>query len=282
MIAPGRARRPGAFVGSIEDPTPEELESCPFCEGREGRTPPETDAIADREREPNTPGWKIRVVPNLYPALERQEVVIHSPQHVRTFADLDDGQLDLVAAVWTSHLAGLAEAEGFAYVHAMINEGRFAGASLAHSHSQLVWLREPPPAVVAERTDDCRVCELLGSDELRVGQSENGVVAIVHPAGRVPYELLIASRSHDSAGWGSRLAGALGLLRDSIRSLRALEGPVPWNAWLHLGAHWHLEVVPRLTVFAGLELGAEIYVNVVEPAAAAARLREVTLSGAAE
>jgi UDPglucose--hexose-1-phosphate uridylyltransferase len=276
VIAPGRARRPGAFLGSIADPTPEELESCPFCEGREGRTPPETDAIADREREPNTPGWKIRVVPNLYPALERQEVVIHSPQHVRTFADLDDDQLGLVAAVWTSHLAGLAETEGFPYVHAMINEGRFAGASLAHSHSQLVWLREPPPAVAAERRSGCAVCELLAHHELHVGQRDNGVVAIAHPAGRVPYELLIASRSHDSAGWGSRLAAALELLRDSIRALRALEGPVPWNAWLHLGPHWHLEVVPRLTVFAGLELGAEIYVNVVEPEAAAAELRGVT------
>ena len=45
---------------------------------------------------------------------------------------------------------------------------------------------------------------------------------------------------------------------------------MPWNAWLHLGGHWHLEVVPRLTVFAGLELGAEIYVNVIEPESAAA------------
>jgi UDPglucose--hexose-1-phosphate uridylyltransferase len=99
-------------------------------------------------------------------------------------------------------------------------------------------------------------------------------LAIAHPAGRVPYELLIASPSHDAAGWDSRLASALELLRDSIRSLRALEGPVPWNAWLHFGEHWHLEVVPRLTVFADLELGAEIYVNVVAPESAASALRD--------
>lgn len=280
MIAPGRARRPGAFLGAIEDPTPEELADCPFCEGREDRTPPETDAIADDpERKPDTPGWRVRVVPNLYPALERQEVVIHSPRHVRTFADLDDDQLGLVAAVWTTHLAGLAEAEGFPYVHAMINEGRFAGASLPHSHSQLVWLREPPPAVAAERNGDCAVCQLIDRDELRVGgrnphRGLDQIVAIVHPAGRAPYELLIASRSHDPRALGASLADALALLRDAIGRLRALEGAVPWNAWLHQGEHWHFEVVPRLTVFAGLELGAEIYVNVVAPESAAKALRE--------
>jgi UDPglucose--hexose-1-phosphate uridylyltransferase len=275
VIAPGRARRPGALVGAIGEPTPEELDSCPFCEGREDRTPPETDAIADDpERKPDTPGWRVRVVPNLYPAVERQEVVIHSPQHVRTFADLDDDQLGLVSAVWTTHLAGLARAEGFAYVHAMINEGRFAGASLPHSHSQLVWLRDEPPAVAAERLGgDCAVCELLRRSDLQIGKRDH-TVAIAHPAGRAPYELLIADRSHDPAGWGSRLTDALALLRDAIGRLRALEGPVPWNAWLHLGPHWHLEVLPRLTVFAGLELGAEIYVNVVEPERAAAALRE--------
>jgi UDPglucose--hexose-1-phosphate uridylyltransferase len=55
--------------------------------------------------------------------------------------------------------------------------------------------------------------------------------------------------------------------------LRDVEGPVPLNAWLHTGAHWHVELVPRLTVFAGLELGAEIYVNSLPPGEAAARLR---------
>jgi UDPglucose--hexose-1-phosphate uridylyltransferase len=55
--------------------------------------------------------------------------------------------------------------------------------------------------------------------------------------------------------------------------VRDLEGPVPLNAWLHAGAHWHVELLPRLTVFAGLELGAEIYVNPLRPEEAAARLR---------
>jgi UDPglucose--hexose-1-phosphate uridylyltransferase len=267
VVAPGRARRPGAFLGAIEDPTPEELGSCPFCAGREDQTPPETLVLPEEGR------WTVRVVPNLYPALERQEVVVHSPRHVRTFAELEDAELDLVAQAWRSRFAA-AEAEGFPYVHAMINEGRFAGASLAHSHSQLVWLREPPPAVAKEQpADGCAVCRLVADDELAVAGHEE-IAAVCHPAGRAPFELLIGPRKHDPEAEDD-FAGALHLLRTAIRRLRSLEGPVPWNAWLHLDEHWHLEVVPRLTVFAGLELGAEIYVNVVAPESAAKALREV-------
>jgi UDPglucose--hexose-1-phosphate uridylyltransferase len=98
------------------------------------------------------------------------------------------------------------------------------------------------------------------------------IVAVCHPAGRAPFELLIAPREHDPEAT-DEFASALRLLREAIRRLRALKGAIPWNAWLHHGAHWHIEVVPRLTVFAGLELGAEIYVNVVAPEEAAADLR---------
>ena len=273
MIAPGRARRPGAFLGAIEEPTPEELETCPFCEGREDRTPPETLALPDDSgREPDTPGWRVRVVPNLYPAIERQEVVVHSPRHSRTFAELEDRELDLVADAWRRRFTAAAE-EGFPYVHAMVNEGRFAGASLAHSHSQLVWLREPPPAAAQEqREQDCPVCELLEAEGLEVAEL-GGLRAVCHRVGRAPYELLIAPLAHGTEP-ADDLPVLMRVLREAIRRLRALEGPAPWNAWLHLGPHWHIEVLPRLTVFAGLELGAEIYVNVVSPEAAAAALRE--------
>jgi UDPglucose--hexose-1-phosphate uridylyltransferase len=268
VIAPGRARRPGAFLGAIEDPTAEELETCPFCAGREDRTPPQALVL------PEEGPWSVRVVPNLYPALERQEVAVHSPRHVRTFAELEDAELDLVAEAWRRRFVAAAEA-GFEYVHAMVNEGRFAGASLAHSHSQLIWLRELPPAVARERAGgDCVVCQLVSTAGVLVAE-RGGIAAICHPAGRAPFELLIAPRAHDPEA-ADDFAGALHLLRDTIRRLRALEGPVPWNAWLHQGAHWHVEVVPRLTVFAGLELGAEIYVNVVAPERAAEALRHVT------
>ena len=80
MVAPARSARPGPGDGS-----------CPFCEGNEAETPPETLALGRDGGEPDTPGWQVRVVPNLYPALERQEVVVHTPRHVTTLADLSRG-----------------------------------------------------------------------------------------------------------------------------------------------------------------------------------------------
>ena len=211
-----------------------------------------------RESGANGPGWLVRVVPNLYPAFPRQEVVIHAPDHVRSFAELDDEQVEAVAEAWTlRRIAG--EEDGLGYLHALVNEGRAAGASLPHSHSQLVWLDGTPPEV--ERESAAGLDELLAHDHLVVGERA-GSVAAVHHAGRVPYETVISV--------GDSLAPALLLLRDVVRRLRAVEGPVPWNAWLHPG---HVELVPRLTVFAGVELGAGIWVSTVAPEDAAAALR---------
>ena len=142
-----------------------------------------------------------------------------------------------------------------------MNEGREAGSSLPHSHSQLVWLREPPPEVTRESLG--ALAALAAHEELALG--DGPLRAIVHPAGRTPYETVILGDPFE-------LAPALLVLRDVVRRLRAVEGPVPWNAWLHES---HLELVPRLSVFAGVELGAGIYVNTVAPEDAAAALRAV-------
>jgi len=251
-------------VAEVEPETSEELESCPFCEGREDRTPPEVLALPAGDRSPDTPGWRVRVVPNLYPAFERQEVVIHSPRHVRTFADLADDEIDLVAEVWGTRMSG----EGPSYVHPLINEGRAAGASLPHSHSQLVWLPEPPPAVAAERPE--ALTELLSAarEQRLVVAEVEGVAAFCHPVGRLPYETLIVPEAE------ATLAAALRLLRELVARLRRAEGAVPWNAWLHHdNSGWHIELLPRLSVLAGLELGAGIYVNSVPPEQAAENLR---------
>jgi len=135
-VAPNRRRRPGAAAGLIEEATEAELAECPFCAGREDRTPPESFRVGD------VAAWTVRVVPNLYPAFERQEVVVHSPRHVRSFAELRDDEVAAVAEAWQAR-RDAARGEGFDYVHALINEGAAAGSSLPHSHSQLVLLHDP-------------------------------------------------------------------------------------------------------------------------------------------
>ncbi|HEV2713514.1 MAG TPA: hypothetical protein VGU26_10505 [Gaiellaceae bacterium] len=245
LLAPGRGDRPGAWLPEIEPPTEDELERCPFCAGREDRTPPETLRIGDP--------WRVRVVPNLYPAFDRQEVVIHSPEHVRSFADLDNEQVAAIAEAWERR----SEDSGGEPL-ALINEGRIAGASLPHSHSQLVWTDLPPE-------DVAQLPRLLEPHELL---RRDGVVAAVHPIGAAPYESIVAPEAPRS-----RLADGLVLLRDLVRRLHSVEGSRPWNAWLHPGPVWHIHFVPRLTALAGIELGAGVYVNVLPPAHAAERLR---------
>src|SRR6185312_14839047 len=148
VVAAGRSSRPGADAAELEPVTDQRLASCPFCEGREDRTPPELLALP-RDRAPDTPGWKVRVVPNKYPAFDRQEVVVHAPAHVRSIAELDREQLELVAEAWRVRAEAAREAGQVLF--AVINEGRAAGSSLPHSHSQLVWLDEDPPVARAER-----------------------------------------------------------------------------------------------------------------------------------
>ena len=249
-IAPARATRPGAGEPASDDPA-----SCPFCAGNEELTPPETLRLGG-----GPTGWQVRVVPNLYPALERQEVVIHGPAHVHSFGELSDATIDLVAEAWQRR----ARDEG-GFCFPLLNEGHEAGSSLPHSHSQLAWLPAPAPLAVAERGLPALI-EVLERD---------GVTAGCPVASRVPYELLIApSRSEADGLRSDLLAPALRLLAELVRRLQRIRGQqfVPLNAWLHDGPHWHLEVFPRTTRLAGLELGAGVYIDSVAPEDAAAEL----------
>jgi UDPglucose--hexose-1-phosphate uridylyltransferase len=215
-------------------------------------TPPQTLVLPDHG------DWRVRVVPNLYPALDRQEVVVHAPHHVRSLAEVDDEQLDIVAEAWQQRRRAVPEG----YLHALLNEGRDAGASLPHSHSQLAWLPSGPPA------EPVRKGEVVAERE--------GLVAWCPWVSRLPYECAIAPLEPEADAFTSDLlAPALRLLAALIRRLHALEGPAPLNAWLHNHeSGWRLVLLPRLTVFAGLELGAGVYVNTLPPEEAATRLRD--------
>lgn len=286
VFAPARAKRPGSHEARREPEAPSELETCPFCEGREQETPPELFALGARKgRSPDAPGWKVRVVPNLYPALEKQQVVVHTPTHTRSLADVSDQQLVLVAEAW-AEIAERAWAQGFDHLLAVINEGKASGASLPHSHSQLVWLERVPPQVATEaprlRRDDCALCALLRDLDpaLKLAERRLGdctVSLAVAPIGRSPYELLIAPENHlpDAFGDSELLAVSLALAAEGVRRLNAVEGASPFNLWLHNfqgDGHWHLELVPRLNIYAGVELGGGIFINTLLPEKAAARL----------
>jgi UDPglucose--hexose-1-phosphate uridylyltransferase len=180
---------------------------------------------------------------------------------VLSIGGLSDASLDLVAEAWQRRAR---EVGGICFP--LLNEGYDAGASLPHSHSQLAWLPGPAPAVVTER----------GLPEVIEVLTRDGITAGCPVASRVPYEVLIAPARSEPEGLRSDLlAAAMRMLAELVRRLQRIRGEalVPLNAWLHDGPHWHLELFPRTTRLAGLELGAGVYIESVAPEAAARTLR---------
>ena len=281
MVAPGRSARPGALgrTTRIADAA-----TCPFCEGHEAMTPPEVLALG---RAPgaaaDTPGWTVRVVPNKFPAIPGQEVVIHGPAHVTAFAELPDDVVRQALVAWELRREHH-RAAGAAYLLAAINEGPAAGASLDHSHSQLVPFDHVPPAVADELpalAGECALCTALAGEEGRTIRLADGLRTFAPGWSRFAYELWIAPDAH---GGDPAPPAALGAaLLHATRSLRAVLGEgLAWNAVLHAPPlrgddpfHWPVEIWPRLAVAASVELGAGIWVNIVDPDVAARELRSV-------
>src|ERR687897_973930 len=248
---------------------------------------------------PDAPGWSVRVVPNLYPivgggnagpgAKGAHEVVVLSPAHDKSFAQLDTAQATEVLTVLRDRVRHHLGA-GHAFVQVAINQGRAAGASIEHPHAQLVALDLVPPAVAqaVERFEDSGR-DLVMADLDAAGDGlrlVDGPVAAWCPrAGSTPYEVRVAarvagSRFDDTGDPDVQLFA--GTTRSVLARLAAAGGDAPYNLVVHTapaGAsarsfHWYVEVQTRITVPAGFEQGTGILVNTVPPEVAARDLRE--------
>ena len=302
LLAPGRSSRPHttAAVAAAGEVTPP---SCPFCGGHERETPPEVARTGDGP--PDGPGWRVRVVPNLYPivggpeagpgATGAHEVIVMSPDHGAAFGDLDDDQAAEVLTVLRDRARVHADA-GRAHVQLLVNHGRGAGASIAHPHAQLLALDFVPPTVaVAVDRFASTGTDLVLDDQAEAIVAGTGVIVGTEvrawcPLGSVsPFEVRIAALAGGAtieAATDRQILGTAVVLRDVLRALsRALDDP-PYNVVVHNSAagpraaagseppfHWWIEVVPRIGVVAGFELGTGILVNTVDPETAAQRLR---------
>ncbi len=312
IVAGDRANRPGGGL-SAPPAQPLDRETDPFAEGHEDRTPPEVYAVRPNGGAPNTPGWTVRVVPNLYPALSENppqpepeanpdlfwagpargahEVIVNAPDPVISLSELEPEQVAAAMEVWRERMRTHREA---AYVHLIVNERREAGASLPHTHAQLYALDFVPAAIARERerfgayatrTMGGNLLADLVQDEVRrreriVAIDEETVLMAPYGA-RVPFQLMIAPRTprlrfEDDGPLGARmLHGALS------RLARRLGANPPLNLWVRTAPRgsdyfcWRIDILPRLTHLAGLELGAGVNLNIVSPEQVAAELREV-------
>jgi UDPglucose--hexose-1-phosphate uridylyltransferase len=217
------------------------------------------------------------------------EVVINAPEHATTLATLSEACFADAVAAWRERMRAHTEAS---YVHLIVNEGHEAGASLEHSHAQLYALGFVPAVVARERERVAAYHErtmgahLLGDvlgEEVRRRERLVAIdedAALICPwASRSPFELRVVPR-RPTPSFEADHAGT-GMLRVALRALAAaFERPPQLNLWIRTAPRgteefcWHVDIVPRLTIRAGFELGAGVDVNVYPPERAAADLRE--------
>jgi UDPglucose--hexose-1-phosphate uridylyltransferase len=313
IIAPNRAERPEQLEPTGDNRPPRR---CPFCRGHEADTP-ETVVAYGADGGPASDGnWQVRVIPNKYPAVSESaggqwidsdfyqtgpgagvhEVIVEAPDHIISFSALAASQTPLVFRAYRDRLRALRAVDGLAYAQIFKNCGAAAGASLEHTHSQLIATPVVPTQVQSElarslayyrSTDRCVFCDMTDR-ELTAGRrmvaQTAGYVAFCPFASQFPYETWIVPRAHvscfDDTADGEISEFAL-FAQDIVTRIEfALSDPafnyLIHTSPFHLGPcnhyHWHLEIFPRLTKTAGFEWGAGDYINTVSPEEAAATL----------
>jgi UDPglucose--hexose-1-phosphate uridylyltransferase len=325
IVAGERSRRPGGEP-RCEPPQPIDREKDPFGEGHEDRTPPELYAVRPDGGPANSPGWTVRVVPNLYPALGpagedgdgecegegddpsqkgsprvrthagagapselfttlpavgAHEVIVNGPQPVLSLADLPHEQVAIAVEAWRARMRVHGDS---AYVQLIVNERPEGGASLPHTHAQLYALDFVPAEVAREReragaytnrTMGHDLLEDVIAEEVRRNERivaiDEEAVLLAPYASRLPLQLML---EEDTAG--------AGLLHDGLTRLsRLLGSSPPLNLWVRTAPRgvdrfcWRIDIAPRLTHLAGLELSTGLSLNIVAPEHAASMLRDV-------
>ena len=310
IVAGERAERPGGGL-AVEPAAPVDSASDPFLEGHEDRTPPELAAVRPAGGPADTPGWRVRVVPNLYPALEpgspapepeansdlfsataatgAHEVIVNAPEPVSSLADLEPEQVALAVDVWRDRMRAHA---GAACRHLIVNERTEAGATLPHTHAQLYALGFVPAAIARERERfGAYATRTMGSNLLadlvqeevrrrvRVVAIDDEAVLMAPYASRVPFQLMLAPRRPRARFEDDGPTGAALLYDALLRLRRRLGASPPLNLWVRTapqGAEsfgWWIDLMPRLAHLAGLELGAGVHLCTVPPELAAAELK---------
>jgi UDPglucose--hexose-1-phosphate uridylyltransferase len=319
IIAADRTRRPSDFSRETV-PTPTGSSSCPLCPGHESRTPSEVLAYRYGAGA-NQPGWQVRVVPNKYPVLEihgdlnregeglfdkmegigAHEVIVETPDHSKSLAELSEKQVEDVLHAFRDRILDLRRDIRLRYILLFKNHGAAAGATMEHSHCQLIALPVVPKRVIEEMEgskryfdfkERCVFCDIIRQerrDQVRVVSESERFVVLEPYAPRFPFETWILPRQHAShfeSADAAQLQDLSWVLRATLRKIdKVLERP-PYNFVLHTAPvqetamthyHWHIELMPKLTKVAGFEWGTGFYINPSPPEESAQFLREAGL-----
>ena len=319
IIATERANRPFSFTRSEEE---RKGGYCPFCSGNEDSTPPEVLSYRPTNTYKDSEGWWLRVVPNKYPALKQEgalkrsgqgmydnitgygahEVIIESPDHVHTFADLSVNQVEEIIWAMRDRCVELHKDSSIRYVLIFKNWGKEAGASQDHPHSQIIALPIVPKQVQEELDgsqkyfeykERCCYCDMIAQelkDEQRTIVESDMFVSFMPYASRSPYETWIVPREHScffDQIQKNQVNDLARILKSTLSLMKqALDDP-PYNFVIHTTPydgtgnvpyyHWHIEITPKLTRTAGFEWGTGFYINPTPPEEAAKVLKTLAM-----
>ncbi|MEJ2354700.1 MAG: DUF4931 domain-containing protein [candidate division WOR-3 bacterium] len=306
LVVPARGKRPHSFLNEVRTEEKDSEKNCPFCEGNEYMTPPEVDSFRTTGKA-DEPGWRVRVFANKYPALDRgiktilpdnnpgkiegygfHEVIAETPSHDKDIYNMNQEELALVLKMYRKRYRVLRKEKYIKSVFIFKNHGRAAGASLSHSHSQILALPIIPPSVEEEmrtikKAKKCLYCDLLKKafKEKRV-LSKNGEFVVFAPyASESPYQLLLLPQKHQpffEKTEGEQLIQLSNLLKEIFLKYKNLLGKIPFNCFFNLPTtkegHWNIQITPKLTIPAGFEKGTGIYINPVTPEIAVSELKK--------
>jgi UDPglucose--hexose-1-phosphate uridylyltransferase len=227
------------------------------------------------------------------------EVVIETARHDVEIYDLPESQIEDVFWAYRERVLDLKKDRRFKSVIIFKNHGAAAGASLSHSHSQLIALPVVPKRVMEEMTgcrdyfrfrDRCLVCDIIVQEmeqKVRIVEESGEFLAYTPYAPRFPFETWIVPKRHQCAYEmieKDQIRTLAAVFRRTLRRINlALENP-PFNYIIHSAAfqegaaeyyHWHIEIMPKLTKVAGFEWGSGFYINPTPPEEAAKYLREL-------
>jgi|SRR5665648_64769 len=304
IIASERGKRPSDFKSAPAVEGQESGAGCFFCGGNESSTPPATAVymqdmyrkgvvFADTDTE-RLGGWDMRCFPNLFPAVSPEcveggdllacgygfhEIIVESPQHGMSLSRLDDEKMKLLMRVYRDRVMFYQSQEDIKFVSLFKNWGKKAGASLTHSHSQLVGLPLVPSVMNRElftikNALTCPYCDIVDTES--GGERElarNGhFIAIAPYCSMTPFEIWILPLEHIShieAFDDSMLNSLASILKEMLARLGTALSDPPYNYMFHQmldrDYHFNLRIQPALATIAGFEKNTGIYINSVVP-----------------
>ncbi len=290
IIATERDKRPQDF---IEKKTAVNHKKDLFAPGMEKYTPHET------YKWPKEGKWQVRCFENMFPAVKPQgksniethnefftfsnnfgyhEVLVETPSKTKQTWDLTEKELLQVLIGYKYRFEELCKKQGISYVTIFKNHGLKAGTSIAHSHSQIIACNHIPKRV-QEKADACRkyprcpYCTIIFTekDSDRKCFENNEYIAFTPYASRSPFEIWIFPKQHQRSLLDMDLPELSKIMLQILKKLKELKAPYNYELYYSpfgYDMHFHIEIVPRFTTWAGFELFGTI-INPMPPEEAA-------------